>query len=446
MAKQISFEEFNNIFSSVDSIENYPSADQIKNNNIPFSEQLTDLAFNQDKYKEHNVHVKDVVVKANSMLSIKPSILIKNLDPREKLSENIDKLFFQLPVWSNHFRLNSPHIIRAAAVYHDIGKWIVKERHPTEGYYLLKYLFPEEEKKFQHMAGSDAAQLLISVIRDHDKFGIISTGEASLNVMVDLLNPAKTEIEFYNMAIVTLMLTNFSDIAVSAPGGISKLQAEWIVNDVNNILLAIGAGNGKRLEISKKLLEMDSDPSNVTNRIARLVDVSCKNAKLQQKRFSSNDGSIPYVEEEWEEIPFDRIIDIVNNKLQVHFLGSAYQKFCIDFAHYCKFDYALYFFGEVARQLNIKRIRDGKTDEYPIDDLVGIIVQVLKSIVETYRELINASEASPRRIGIQMQSLLRPGVKETITGFLAGTKGPASRDVANVVSWITNEVSAWLFI
>jgi len=446
MAKLITFDEFDGVFGAVDSIDKYPSEKELKEKGIPFSEQLSDLAHSK-QYEGHNTHVKEVVVTANRMLSEKPSVLVKGLDAEDTLGERIDTLFLQLPVWANHFKLDSPHIIRAAAVYHDIGKWIVKQRHPTEGYYLLKYLFPPEEKKFQHMVGSDAFQLLVSVIRDHDKFGIVSTGEASLNVMVDFLNPAKTEVEFYEMAIVALMLTNFCDIAVSVKGGISRLQAEWIVSDVDRILHAIREGAGKRLDISRILLKMDSEASNVTHRIARLVDASCKNARQEQQRLSKDENADEdYKEDQWAAVPFDRIASIVSDKLQVHFLGSAYQQFCTDFAHYCKFDYALYFFGEVARQLNLKRIDDDDAGDYPIEDFVGVVVDVIKSVVATYRELVKEPDTFPRRIGIQMQSLLRPGVKETITQFLAGTKGPGSRDNANVVSWITNEVSAWLFI
>jgi hypothetical protein len=75
-----------------------------------------------------------------------------------------------------------------------------------------------------------------------------------------------------------------------------------------------------------------------------------------------------------------------------------------------------------------------------------MVIHVLKSIVETYSELVEEDGAAPRRIGIQMQALLRPGIKDTIAGFLAGRIGPPTRDVSNVVSWITNEVSVWLFI
>jgi len=439
----VSFFDFDALFSNIKSIEDFPSADALIGKNIPFATQLAELAHNE-KYKDHNNHIKDVVVKANFMINNNPSALIPDLDEKNSIKEQIDKLFFELQVWANHYQLDSKRLIRTAAVYHDIGKWIVKERHPTEGYYLLQYLFPEEEKKFQLMVGSEAFQLLLSVIRDHDKFGIISTGEASLNVMVDLLNPAKSEIQFYNMALVTLMLTNFADIAVSAPNGFSGLQAKWIIEDVNNILYAIEQGEGNRLEVSYNLLKMDSNASRVTCRIARLVDACYKNAKRVQKMLE-NKGKEKYNESDWENISIDRITDVVDRKLQVHFLGSSYQRFCVEFAHYSKFDYALYFFGEVARQLNLKRIGE-KKDQFPLEDLVGLVVQVIKSIVETYRELIHESEASPRRIGVQMQSLLREGIKETVTGFLAGTKGPASRDVANVVSWITNEVSAWLFI
>jgi hypothetical protein len=72
----------------------------------------------------------------------------------------------------------------------------------------------------------------------------------------------------------------------------------------------------------------------------------------------------------------------------------------------------------------------------------------LKSIVETYVELVKIEQdaTAPRRICIQMQGLLRPEVKETVAGLLAHNIGPPNQDPANVVAWITNEVSASLFI
>lgn len=439
----LNFDDFDLLFLDANSIDTYPKMEVLKEKKVPFYNQLTDLAFSE-KYKSHNQHIKDVVIKANSMLNNTPSILITDSSYDFNIKEQIDNLYYELQSWANHYKLRSSKLIRAAAVYHDIGKWIVKERHPTEGYYLLQYLFPEESKKFQLMVGSDAFQLLLSVIRDHDKFGIISTGEASLNVMIDLLNPAKDEVLFYKMSVVILMLTNLADIAVTAPEGFSSLQAKWIINDVKDLLKAIEQGEGNRLAVNWNLFKMDSNASKTTSRIARLIDACYKNAKDVQKKLKKQ-GIEEYSDDDWENISIETITDAVDRKLQVHFLGSAYQRFCSEFAHYCKFDYALYFFGEVARQLNIKKIKENKI-QYPIDDLVGLVIQVMKSIVETYRELIHGSEVAPRRIGIQMQSLLRDGVKETVTCFLAGTKGPSSRDVANVVSWITNEVSAWLFI
>jgi hypothetical protein len=440
----LAIQQFDDLFSPVTIAAKYPTPTELEAQEVPFSQQLGELAFDDKKYKEHNDHIKDVVVKANRMLAARPSSLVGDISTDPLLREMLDNLFLQLQVWANHYQLESQSIIRAAAVYHDIGKWIVKERHPTEGYYLLQYLFPDQGTRLRYMVGPEAFQLLMAVIRDHDKFGITSTGEASSLVLIDLLNPAKSEVQFYKMAVIILMLTNFADIAVSAPTGLLALQARWIVEDAQRMLAALEEGSGDRLKVSWHLLQSDSSAAQVTTRVARLVDAAYKNAQLAQRRADQKCGVV-FNPQNWQEVSFDIIANACDRKLQVHFLGSAYQRFCTEFAHYCKFDYALYFFGEVARQLNLKRLNEGK-DEFPIDDLVGVIVHVLKSIVETYRELVEKDGAAPRRIGIQMQGLLRPGVKDTVAGFLAGTKGPATRDVANVVSWITNEVSAWLFI
>jgi hypothetical protein len=351
-------DQFNELFSAVRAVEQYPSNEQLIAADVPFSEQLADLAFGA-KYSKENTHVRDVVVKANEMLQFRPSRLVADLAEDDQLREDLDALFLELPVWANHYHLDRDSIIRTAAVYHDIGKWIIKERHPTEGYYLLQYLFPRESKKLRSVVGPDAFELLLSVIRDHDKFGITSTGEASLLVIVDLLNPAKSEEQFYNMAVVTLMLTNLADIAVSAPGAFRSLQARWVVDDVTRILTAIRDGGGDRLKVSWRLLESDSNAIQVTARIARLIDASYKNAEKVQRELDAKEGR-EFKPEDWEPIDVRLIKDAVSRKLHVHFLGSAYQRFCSEFAHYCKLDYCPYFFGEVARQLNEKRLSEGQ--------------------------------------------------------------------------------------
>lgn len=449
-------QEFNDIFSEVSTIDNYPSKECLEERGIPFAKYLSDLAHDSKNYGAHNHHVREVVVKANRLLERSPSSLVADISGNDSLQQGLDELMHELRKWSVRYRIHSDWLIRAAAVYHDIGKWIVKERHPTEGYYLLRYLFPCEGEKLQGMVGQQAFELLLSVIRDHDKFGIVSMGEASLLVLVDLLNPAMNDVQFYKMATASLMFTNFADIAVTAPNSFQSLQAQWILDDAKEMLRILEEHEGDRLKVSRSLLEMEGSAARITRRIARLVDSCYKNARMVQKRrvmdiargAAEPAGNIiedGFNEDDWQPIPYDIVLDAVNTKLQTIFLGQAYHHFCREFAHFCKLDYSLYFFGEVARQFNIRRLFNKET-RFPLTDLVAAVILVLKSIVETYRELVHEEEVVPRRIGIQMQSLLRPRVKETVAGFLAGTQGPPSRDMSNVVSWITNEVTAWLFI
>ena len=441
------------VLNDVTSEEKYPKEDRLKD--FPFGKQLIELAYDP-KYSRANEHVKKVVVQANKIVQGHPSDLI--IPPRlQETARRIDDLFLKLALWADRQHIKRDALIQIGSLYHDIGKWIVHERHPIEGFYLLQYLFPiERDCLISLLGGRDTYDLLIAVIRDHDKFGIISTGEGSLSVITDLLNPAKTDVEFYRAAIVTLLMINMADIAVSAPDGLRDPQATWLVDDAELILNRLENAQGSRLSLVRSLTAADQESARTILRISRLVDSAYKNAILVQKRRyekwnQANNGQKPpqdytFRQDNWPQIPFSTILDAVNDELQVEFLGAAHQKFCRDFSHFSKLDYALYFFGEIARQCNMVRLNE-KRQEYPLENLVEPMIEVLKSVVNTYQELTVEDELSPRRIGIQMEGLLRTDrIKETVSALLTGNVPQARRTRADVISWITNEVSVWLFV
>ena len=153
-----------------------------------------------------------------------------------------------------------------------------------------------------------------------------------------------------------------------------------------------------------------------------------------------------YAKEDWPELSISQIRDEVDKQLQIFLIGGAYSRFCEDLARFCKFDYALYFFGELARQFNVARLETDQ-NEFPLSDFVAALVEVFKSILETYRELAEHRDTVISRVGVQMQALSRNDeIKETITGLLAHRSPAVRRYAHEAVSWITQEVSVWLFV
>jgi hypothetical protein len=80
--------------------------------------------------------------------------------------------------------------LRLAALYHDIGKIIHRERHGVLGKHLLETLSDDETRELRNVLrneGDDYFPLLIELIGHHDLFGMLCTGEASRPVLLDTL-------------------------------------------------------------------------------------------------------------------------------------------------------------------------------------------------------------------------------------------------------------------
>lgn len=438
--------------SDVTGIAQYPPRQFLRE--LPFGPQLADLAFDR-RYEKENRHVKQVLVNANTILARNPSSVVT--DPGSGLQQSLDTLRMDLNRWAIGECIEPDPLLRVAALYHDIGKWIVRERHPTEGYFLLMYLFPPQNDRLADLVGDRKIhELLLSLIRDHDKFGILSTGEASLPVIADLLNPALKATRCYQVAIVALMLLNLADMADSAAGGLGPLQTSFVVEDTQLLLRHLEHTGGSWAEFTESLVAEEAQPGRVTGRIARLVDTAYKIAERMQRdraqqwqkrrRKPPDDLSYTYDAAYWAPIPFPRIVNEVDKQLRVFLIGGAYSRFCEDLAHFCKFDYGLYFFGEMARQFHLASIAAGRR-EFPLGDFVAALVEIIKSIIDTYREFGERRDSMVPRVGVQMQALRRnANITETITGLLAQLPPNAPKYAHEAISWITHEVSVWLFI
>jgi hypothetical protein len=87
--------------------------------------------------------------------------------------------------------------LRFAALYHDIGKTINRERHGLLGKHLLETLSDAHTAEIRNLLrfdGDDYFPLLIELTGYHDLFGTLCTGEASRSVLLDamrLKEPAK---------------------------------------------------------------------------------------------------------------------------------------------------------------------------------------------------------------------------------------------------------------
>ena len=173
---------------------------------IPFSELLNGLFFNpQNDKDDYPIHGPNVIRFINALLDgnfatargLLPedgggcmrtyqsyySDILKALDIDPRNSIEI---------------VNTTELLKVAALYHDIGKYIRRANHPQIGANIIRnYDEAESESLVNHLVYDDENDdipskhnrftLIASIIEHHDKFGVVSTGEGALPIFSDIL-------------------------------------------------------------------------------------------------------------------------------------------------------------------------------------------------------------------------------------------------------------------
>src|SRR3972149_2030170 len=182
---------------------------------FPYGEYLCKLWNREDadgkEYREHGIKVLKAM---NILLSKEPEKLLKyNLDAEtKKLLEDTQNTIRE---YFDRFDSAGKMLFRLAALYHDIGKYIIKERHPTVGWYTMEYFNPGDKDGLRELLDNreDYLQLLLVLIRDHDQFGVLSTGEASYPILLRAANSLGYKNEDAARVISASRRLNLADMA-----------------------------------------------------------------------------------------------------------------------------------------------------------------------------------------------------------------------------------------
>lgn len=299
--------------------------------------------------------------------------------------------------------------LRVAALYHDIGKYINTDRHPTSGWYLVSSMYPDERARLQLLLSRTELRTLLTIIRDHDKFGVLSSGEASLPLLASTTNLMQEEVKIQEQRLTALMLVSLADMSASFP--LTSCVAGTVIQDWSRFVKALENAWGDRGRLLPHVVQEARQYESTVERIRRLL--------LTVSRDDSG---------QWETID-DK--ELISDILKTTFTNRV-DVFCEDFALVAKLDYSLRFFRLVVQECRRRGITSASS-------ITHIIVSILKSIVETYDEMLHARRGHYRLIGVEFSSLAPAHAPEKARALI----NLLLERPAEGLAWLMSDVPAW---
>ncbi|MBN1612029.1 MAG: hypothetical protein JW940_35690 [Polyangiaceae bacterium] len=317
-----------------------------------------------------------------------------------------------------------------SALYHDIGKSIARDRHPYEGYHLMNdlaaaaksasdkseaTLFLEwladgiREYSSVRRNEKEAERLLLSLVRYHDLWGNITTGEASLVSLASALQPTEASHHTHLVYLGSLFLLSLADqfgtiglgydYDVKLPEPVpaeAVTRAAQVWHTVTGILQR---SEGSVEDARERLMSAAQAEHETVQRVCLLLGASHITVSA----------------------------DEVQRMLQ-SVCGADFASFCREFG-VVRLAYALRFF---------RKLRDAAVHANRSAQQQAVMVgEVLTRVVRTFRALITKGQDEHRQTTIEMSALTRD--KELAEAIVASI---VSRDM-EALRWIDDEVSAY---
>lgn len=408
---------------------------------------------NDDKNYLHRKHLKQIVGSMNEVLNGRIGDII-----RDKSSNDNDKIVARLTTaWYDEINDNSSKsnereeqekktIWLLEAFLHDVGKALTYAKHPTRGEYLVTRLETEQRDEFIKLLGNgdirkgeEKFNQIKKIIAFHDRFGVLSTGEASYGILVDILDLGSREIDLdkARKTISHIMILNLIDIDASI-GGLYSKKVEIILDDwydtCQNSNSPLKQSRGDRTEFERLLLELATKNERTITRLARLINESYRSGKKAEETKQGLEFDVSLWPEYDVEDFYGKVQDVVQTAI-----GINWDEFRKDFAHVVKMDYLLYVTTEIVRN-NWEKWKKDKSKNAQ-EEITDIIVKVVIKLRDQFTRLIRQADTR-MRIGIDLSVLRQtPDVTEQIAILLGGD----DREANIGLDWLATEASAWPF-
>jgi len=321
-------------------------------------------------------------------------------------------------------------LLRIAALYHDIGKIISTDLHVTRGLRLMRDIEKKDRDYFENLFESiNERNRMWALLRHHDIYGTLCTGEASLAAFSDIVSWTHPEFSFepidrsiaaYLTYLLWLNIADSDSTLRTVHGGITSVEADRYLSDWHILIHELLDNNGNpkiihREEFKKWSLIVASTVTMTIQRITRLI-ATCYRMKTDKIA------------------PYDEILTLVEEEL-ISLYGHRLEEFCYRFARFCKLDYALRFFLELMKDPRM----ESNEDHVQLRNMTYRTCMVLQRITEDYAHLINECDRSSPLLVVNMTGLMNP--PETGRAICKSLKESPSR----ALGWIAEEIGVWLY-
>ncbi|MEN4006218.1 MAG: hypothetical protein PQ964_02475 [Methanobacteriaceae archaeon] len=184
-----------------------------------YDKELPHIEFFKKMVKTDIDHIEIVVEKMNSLLEGKFDEVVENKDRSPKEYCELINIISSLEDDEKNFLLFT-------ALYHDIGKSIIRPRHGPEGADIIKDSGYVERKRFYRLGFIRSKFFLMAdLIRFHDYLAMVGTGETSHLIFAEVLSPISnislSNKNYVDKFIDYLLILNLADVAGSIEEKIS---------------------------------------------------------------------------------------------------------------------------------------------------------------------------------------------------------------------------------
>jgi hypothetical protein len=269
--------------------DGYPPSEKLAE--LPFGAYLKKLPAIDLRYQEHGPKVLEAM---NMLLSNQPQqIMLGSHTKKQAMRFESTIVTIKNKIFAD-WDETAEALFRLAALYHDIGKFIIKERHPTVGWYIMEFLDPDQRTHLAELlqgAGKWARQYLqtlLIMIRDHDRFGTLSTGEASYPILLQSADSAGYDPKEQLRVVSALMMCNLPDMAGIFP--LDGVTVGMVVDDWEWFRSALDKHIRTGKNLDRLVIETASEERFVIRRIHRLLTEASR--KWPERRSELDDKEL----------------------------------------------------------------------------------------------------------------------------------------------------------